>query len=264
MLRQEPARLMRACVALAAMAVLLVPASADAAGFGERTLKTGSQGSDVKQFQKYLRKAGFKTRASGYYGSQTKRAQRRFEREFARRADGKATPKEQRLARSAALSGDVYASGSGGASYAPPEDNPTSKARLSSDGRTAVAPDNAPRAVKRAIAAANRITRKPYRYGGGHGAWEDSGYDCSGSVSYALHGGKLLKRPLNSTGFMSWGKAGKGRWITVYANSGHAYVVIAGLRFDTSSAGAGGGAGPRWRTKPRSPSGYTARHPARY
>jgi hypothetical protein len=81
-------------------------------------------------------------------------------------------------------------------------------------------------------------------------------------VSYALHGGDLLGRSRDSTGFMSWGRAGKGDWITVYANSGHAYVVIAGLRFDTSSAGAGGGDGPRWRTKGRSSSGYVARHPA--
>jgi hypothetical protein len=113
--------------------------------------------------------------------------------------------------------------------------------------------------VKDAIVAANAITTKPYRYGGGHGKWEDSGYDCSGTVSYALHGGGLLNKPLDSTGFESWGLAGKGQWITVYANAGHAYVIIAGLRFDTSGAGE---EGPRWRKEPRSPSGYVARHPA--
>ena len=140
--------------------------------------------------------------------------------------------------------------------------NPSSRARISRDGRTATAPRNAPAAVKKAIWAANRITRKPYRYGGGHGRWEDSGYDCSGSVSYALHGGGLLRRPLSSGPFMRWGRPGRGRWITVYANSGHAYVVIAGLRFDTSSAGSGGGSGPRWRSRGRSSSGYVARHPS--
>jgi hypothetical protein len=140
--------------------------------------------------------------------------------------------------------------------------NPTARARISSDGRTAVAPDNAPPAVKRAIAAGNRITNRPYRYGGGHGRWEDSGYDCSGSVSYALHGGGLLGRPLDSSAFMRWGRSGRGSWITIYSNSGHAYVVIAGLRFDTSSAGSGGGSGPRWRGKARSSSGYVARHPS--
>jgi len=138
----------------------------------------------------------------------------------------------------------------------------TGKATISSDGRTAVAPSDAPPEVKAAIAAANKITTKPYRYGGGHGKWEDTGYDCSGSVSYAMHGGGFLSKPLDSTGFESWGRAGKGHWITVYANSGHAYTVIAGLRFDTSSAGAGGESGPRWRNKWRSPSGYVARHPA--
>jgi hypothetical protein len=142
------------------------------------------------------------------------------------------------------------------------QSNPTARAKISSDGRSAVAPSNAPPQVKRAIAAANKITRKPYRYGGGHGKWNDSGYDCSGSVSYALHGGGLLKQPLDSSAFMRWGRAGRGRWITIYANSGHAYVIIAGLRFDTSSAGSGGGSGPRWRSKGRSSSGYVARHPS--
>ena len=140
--------------------------------------------------------------------------------------------------------------------------NPSARARISSDGRTAIAPNSAPPQVKRAIAAANKLTRKPYRYGGGHGKWNDSGYDCSGSVSYALHGGGLLKQPLDSSSFMSWGRAGRGRWITIYANSGHAYTVIAGLRFDTSSAGSGGGSGPRWRSRGRSSSGYVVRHPS--
>jgi hypothetical protein len=135
-------------------------------------------------------------------------------------------------------------------------DGPT--AVLAEDGRTALAPRSAPQAVKDAIAAANRITRKPYRYGGGHGRWEDSGYDCSGAVSYALHGAGLLGRARDSSGFESYGKAGDGEWITVYANPSHAYVVIAGLRFDTSGAGE---EGPRWRPEQRSGKGYTVRHP---
>ncbi|MDQ3934466.1 MAG: hypothetical protein M3340_07525, partial [Actinomycetota bacterium] len=144
----------------------------------------------------------------------------------------------------------------------PQQGNPSDRAVLSSDGRTAIPPDSAPEPVKRAIQAANRITDKPYRYGGGHGDWEDSGYDCSGAVSYALHGGGLLDRPLDSSGLARWGEAGAGEWITVYAHSGHAYVVIAGLRFDTSSGGDNNGSGPRWRTRSRSSDGYTARHPA--
>jgi peptidoglycan hydrolase-like protein with peptidoglycan-binding domain len=265
MARQELVRVFRACVALAAVAVLIVPASADAS-YASRTLAEGSQGSDVKTFQKYLRRAGFRTKATGYFGTKTASAQRAFERQVGRRADARATVREQHLLRRTAT-GELNEAGETGGraydeDYDPPASNPSARAKLSSDGRTAIAPDSAPEEVKDAIAAANRITRKPYKYGGGHGKWEDSGYDCSGSVSYALHGGGLLGRPRDSTGFMSWGQAGKGDWITVYGNSGHAYVVIAGLRFDTSSAGAGGGSGPRWRTKSRSSSGYVARHPA--
>jgi hypothetical protein len=132
------------------------------------------------------------------------------------------------------------------------------EAVLADDGRTALAPSEAPQQVKDAIAAANRITSKPYKYGGGHGDFEDSGYDCSGAVSYALHGGGLLRRPRDSSGFESYGDAGPGEWISVYANAGHAYVVIAGLRFDTSGDGE---KGPRWRAESRSGSGYVVRHP---
>jgi len=132
-----------------------------------------------------------------------------------------------------------------------------SQATLNSDG-TATAPADAPQAVKEAIASANAISDTPYVYGGGHGSFESSGYDCSGAVSFALHGGGLLASPLDSTGFMTWGESGPGNWITVYSNPGHAYVVIAGLRFDTS-----GGAGPRWQG-PRDPAGFVATHPPGY
>jgi peptidoglycan hydrolase CwlO-like protein len=132
-----------------------------------------------------------------------------------------------------------------------------SAATLNSDG-TATAPANAPDAVTGAIAAANAISDRPYQWGGGHGSFESAGYDCSGAVSYALHGGGLLSSPLDSTGFMTWGETGPGSWITVYSNSGHAYIVIAGLRFDTS-----GGAGPRWQG-PRDPAGFVATHPPGY
>jgi hypothetical protein len=131
-------------------------------------------------------------------------------------------------------------------------------AQLASDGRTAIPPVAAPEPVKQAIYAANRITGKPYRYGGGHRSFRSSGYDCSGSVSYALHGGGLLASPLHSRAFMRWGAPGRGKWITVYTHPGHAYVVIAGLRFDTSGPGE---RGPRWRIAARSSRGYTVRHP---
>lgn len=131
-------------------------------------------------------------------------------------------------------------------------------AKLGSDG-LAAAPSGAPQAVKDAIAAANAIVGRPYLWGGGHGSFESSGYDCSGAVSYALHGGGLLSSPLDSTGLTTWGEPGEGNWITVYGNSGHAYAVIAGLRWDTSGTG---GSGPRWHSDVRSSAGFIARHPS--
>ncbi len=130
-------------------------------------------------------------------------------------------------------------------------------AKLTKDG-LAIPPADAPQEVKDVIEAANRIAHKPYRYGGGHGKWEDSGYDCSGSVSYALHGGDLLDSPMPSGSFTSWGEAGKGEWITIYTHGGHIYMVVAGLRFDTSGRGE---TGSRWQKAMRSPSGFTVRHP---
>ncbi|HXF29883.1 MAG TPA: hypothetical protein VN522_00055 [Solirubrobacterales bacterium] len=136
------------------------------------------------------------------------------------------------------------------------------KARLI--GTRAIAPANAPLAVKRVIAAANHIRTLPYIWGGGHGRWQDSGYDCSGAVSYALHGGRLLTSPLTSGSFERFGEAGAGRWITIYANASHAYMVVAGLRFDT--AGDTSGTGPRWHPTVTAAAGgsYVARHPVGY
>jgi cell wall-associated NlpC family hydrolase len=115
--------------------------------------------------------------------------------------------------------------------------------------------------------AANRIVKKPYRYGGGHRSFRTArGYDCSGAVSYALHGAGLLRgSPRTSGGFMRWGRRGRGRWITVYAHGGHVYAVVAGLRFDTSmhDRGAHPGRGPRWSKRMRSGRGFRARHPRR-
>jgi hypothetical protein len=138
---------------------------------------------------------------------------------------------------------------------------PTAKARLLATGEL-IPPASAPKRVKAVIAAANRIRTKPYIWGGGHGSWWDRGYDCSGSVSFALHGGHFLASPLPSGPMESWGQPGEGRWITVYANAGHAYAVIAGVRWDTS--GDSVGTGPRWHTELRDNVGYVARHPAGY
>ncbi|MGB0121283.1 MAG: hypothetical protein WBP55_10060 [Solirubrobacterales bacterium] len=126
----------------------------------------------------------------------------------------------------------------------------------------AIAPRNAPKRVKKAIAWANKIRTKPYIYGGGHASFKSRGYDCSGAVSYALRGGKFLSSPMASTGFMNWKKPGKGKWISVYSNPSHAYIVIAGLRFDTSNTG---GNGPRWSKSLQSTSGtFKVRHPGRF
>ena len=150
---------------------------------------------------------------------------------------------------------------SGGfSSEPPPPPAPTAEIALAPDGRTAIAPAGAPEAVVKAVEAANRITRKPYKWGGGHGRWRDSGYDCSGTVSYVLHAAGLLKRSRDSSGFMSYGGRGRGEWISVYAHGGHAYMEIAGLRFDTSGRGEDG---PRWRTERRSGRGFAKRHPSR-
>ena len=129
------------------------------------------------------------------------------------------------------------------------------RARVLGDG-TAVAPENAPDVVKRVIMAANEIAKFPYKWGGGHGAWRDTGYDCSGSVSFALAGAGLLGSPLTSGGFMNYGAPGHGRWITIYANEGHMFMVVAGLRFDTSGQGR---AGTRWQEGVRTTAGFAVR-----
>jgi len=136
---------------------------------------------------------------------------------------------------------------------------PGESAHYISESQASV-PSAAPSAVAAAIEAANSIATTPYIWGGGHGSFESSGYDCSGAVSFALHGGGFLSSPLDSTGLETWGVPGPGKWITVYANSGHAWMIIAGLAFDTV-----GGPGPRWHSSPvDSPEGFVARHPAGY
>lgn len=127
----------------------------------------------------------------------------------------------------------------------------------------ATVPPSAPRAVAEIIRAANQVARKPYVYGGGHGrlageTWIDSAYDCSGSVSFALANAGFLQAPLASGGLATFGASGPGRWVTIYANAGHAFMTVAGLRFDTSGRAEGGS---RWQTATRSVAGFTVRHP---
>lgn len=125
----------------------------------------------------------------------------------------------------------------------------------------AVAPPSAPAAVKRAVAAGNALQRKPYRMGGGHARWNDSGYDCSGTVSYVLRNAGLMRGTMPSKGFRSYGRRGKGKWITIYARRGHVFMTIGGLRLDARGAERGYAGGPRWLRSPRSGRGFSVRHP---
>jgi peptidoglycan hydrolase-like protein with peptidoglycan-binding domain len=225
---------------------LTITANAAGAGYATRTLQVGSSGSDVRMLQRYLDQAGYDTTPDGAFGPATRRSVMSFERAEQRRVNGRASRAEQRMVRARA-------------SAAAPDEPvaPTEKAYLSSSG-LAVAPASAPDEVKAIIDAGNAIATKPYKYGGGHARWNDTGYDCSGSVSYVLHAAGLLSRALDSTEFMSWGEPGRGTWVTIRTNPSHAYLIVAGLRFDTSALRA---TGNRWTEQMRSASGYRGRHP---
>ncbi len=233
----------RLCAAVVVATALGAPAEAKAA-FGDRALRSGMHGHDVRVLQDWLGRLGQPTAVDGHFGRGTRRSVRAYERREGLRVDGRVSRREARGIR--------------GRVQLPPPAPAAGQAVIGPDGRTAVAPAGAPPAVAAAIAAANRITDRPYRYGGGHAQVEDSAYDCSGAVSYALIGAGLLAAPEPSSDLMSFGEPGPGSWVTVYANGGHAFAVIAGLRFDTSGSGE---RGPRWRPVARSGDGYAARHP---
>lgn len=285
-------RLIRA-VPLLALSALVLPSgavaktyapglAADASGgsamdhyshLGSRTLRAGVEGHDVRVAQDLLRRAGQKVTIDGEYGPSTVKAVKAWEKVSTRRVDGVLTPADAGALRaSAAAPAQVKATAdaidptdtaaTGGADPtapvpAPVTETPGAKATINADG-TATAPASAPQTVKDIIAAGNQIASAPYVYGGGHGSFSatQSGYDCSGSLSFALHGADLLSAPRDSTGLESFGSAGAGQWVTIYANAGHTFLRIAGIRFDTS------GANPsRWQTSARSSSGYVVRHP---
>lgn len=235
------------------------------------------RGHDVRVLQGYLSRIGLRTKVDGQYGPKTTRGVQTWERRTIRDIDGKVTPDDAQ-----ALRDQVSIGFMGGTQYreptpapapgqppvptdpnapAQPPTVPGEKATLGADG-LAIAPESAPPEVKAMIDAANKIHDKRYRYGGGHVTKFDEracdrGCDCSGSMSYVLQSVDLLDSALDSTGFMSWGDAGKGQWVTTYAHGSHAYMIIAGLRFDTS----GMDDGTRWDERKRSSRGYTVRHP---
>jgi hypothetical protein len=228
------------------------PATAAAGQLGSRVLRQGMRGKDVTVLQGDLTLAGFATSVDGRFGARTKASVIAFQRAHRLTANGVVNAAVVK-----ALLVAVKALATVG---------PVQKAHINPNG-TATAPANAPPAVKAVIAAANRIIDKPYLYGGGHVSWNAPGSDCSGAVSYALHGGGLLSAPL-AVEFEGYGLPGPGRWITVYADSQHVFAAIAGLAFDTADFGGPNipaGSGPRWRYNPTGNladgGNYVARHP---
>jgi peptidoglycan hydrolase-like protein with peptidoglycan-binding domain len=285
-------RLLAALAALMSL-IAVLPAAAAAS---TPTLKYGQKGNEVKILQKDLTAVGYRTSVTGLFNHATKSSVVHFQRTERLSTDGVVGPRTwsamNHVLKAKTNTSDVTANSpttvpaddvSGGAGILPTpaattapstgtsttttatatssSTGPAGQATINSQG-LAVAPANAPQIVQEVIASANKIASEPYVYGGGHNGWgPQSGYDCSGSVSYALHGAGLLASPLDSTQFESWGASGAGQWITIYADSGHAYMNVAGLWFDTAAQSASNG-NDRWSAKRISPaSGFTVVHP---
>jgi peptidoglycan hydrolase-like protein with peptidoglycan-binding domain len=230
--------------------------AAGGGGLGPRALREGMHGPEVRRLQRALTAAGYPTTADGQFGSETRASVIAYQRANGFRATGVVTVREAQTLRTARATSTTTSSTS------------TDPATIEPDGRLSL-PAGAPTAVRQIVAAADQIIDQPYVYGGGHGGFTSRGYDCSGAVSYALHGAGLLSSPEDSTGLESFGQAGTGTWVTVYADAGHAFLVVDGRAFDTADYGGPNipsGSGPRWRNSPRGNladgGGYIARHPA--
>ncbi len=233
---------------------------------GERTLRQGMKGHDVRVLQGYLTVAGFPTSIDGAFGPATKASVVAFEQAHKLTANGVVTYAQSRVLRQVVAAAPAAPAAGNVGKATPIVGGAVGRATINSNG-TATAPADAPPAVKAVIASANRIIDKPYIYAGGHASWNAPGYDCSGAVSYALHGGGLLSAPL-AVQFEGYGAPGPGRWITVYADSQHVFAVIAGRAFDTADFGGPNipaGTGPRWRSNPTGNladgGDYVVRHP---
>jgi peptidoglycan hydrolase-like protein with peptidoglycan-binding domain len=263
-----------------------------AAPAAAQSIVPGAHGAAVKKLQRLLVRDGFRLAVDGQYGPGTKKAVRRFQRTAGLRVTGVAD--DLTLAALGNTSGGAQAPDGSPASAPPPVPAPATSASTGGTepagaGTTpapstptttqdttpgpqgtigaddeAIAPASAPQAVKLAIAGGNQINTLPYRYGGGHASFEDTAYDCSGSVSYVLHAAGLLDTTMVSGDLAKWGDPGPGKWITIYANAEHTWVVVAGLRFDTARYDTGptvNQQGPRWRSGPRPTDGFVVRHP---
>jgi Putative peptidoglycan binding domain len=222
--------------------------------FGRRLLRPGLHGNDVTILQGYLTIAGYPTSVDGVFGPQTGTSVAEF------KAAHSITPANDVAGASfdQALKAAISATESSAA---------TAKAIINPDG-TATAPSSAPAAVQAMVTSANSILDTSYCVGGGHGTWKSSCYDCSGSVSFVLHGAGLLSSSEDSTGFESYGAPGPGKWVTIYSDPSHAFIVIAGIAFDTADYGGPNipaGTGPRWRSNPlgnlADGGNYVVRHP---
>ena len=278
--------MMVAWIVLAALPAVASAGNLSNVRFGSRQLKQGMTGTDVQTLQRDLTSLGWFTSASGRFNHWTAVHVQNFQRRVHLQADGVVGPATYQKLKTAMVtveekgakptpgtttstattsSAALPADDSGGAGFVPANNSPNGpveNATLQSNGLVA-APANAPQVIQEIIQAANKIAFDPYIYGGGHNGWgPQSGYDCSGSVSYALHGGGLLNgQPLDSTQFESYGDAGSGKWITLFANGGHVLVQIAGLWFDTAAQSSSNG-NDRWTQTRISPaSGFVVRHP---
>ena len=213
----------------------------------------------MRVLQDFLTRWGVITHVDGVYGPVTAGRVRAWERLTGRPINGRMSLPDTVELRRQVEAGEYRPDRPRPALAAAPVAPPTGARRAPRRTAPRWRPPGAPEVVVAMIASANEIHAYPYKYGGGHGRWNDTGYDCSGSMSYVLHDAGLLRTALDSSGFMSWGEPGPGTWVTHYANPGHSFMVIAGLRFDTSGRAEDNS---RWDTTMRSSSGYTVRHPA--